>query len=306
MGWLLLMRDSANPVYCFGQFRYDSQQRLLFRGDEAIPLAPKISDTLYILLENHGRIVEKSELIRHIWPDTSVEEAGLARNISQLRKALGDEGESDSFIETVPKRGYRFAADVQLEKEVRRATEIRARAFGTLRKHRRWLLSIAGLLVVSGAVYWQFYRPSRFLSHDDDVVNIAVIPFECLNTEVDCYAFPHGLNDLLVARISGLDHVHVLSPSTVSSYQRARTSTAFMARVLGLDVVLEGTIQRAGDRVRITPRLVDVHSAKLIWSKEYEFPVDRPSEAQDQASRQISAEVGVHLAIRSPFTSPNR
>jgi TolB-like protein len=163
-------------------------------------------------------------------------------------------------------------------------------------RFRHFLLAALALCLILGFVYWQFYRPSRYLSTGKDIASIAVVPFECLSPELDCGAFPHGLNDLLVAHLSQIDRVHVLSPSTVSRYQRARLSMAFMARVLGMDVMLEGTVQRTGDRVRITARLVDVHSAKLVWSESYEYPVQQLAEAQNRATREIAAQVGAHLA----------
>lgn len=99
-------------THAFGPFRYDSQQRLLFRDGELVPLVPKALETLHVLLERRGAIVEKSELIKLVWPDTNVEDVGLARNISLLRKALEDESEQNPYIETIPRRGYRFAAQV--------------------------------------------------------------------------------------------------------------------------------------------------------------------------------------------------
>jgi hypothetical protein len=96
------MNQPAKPVYRFGPFRYDSGQRLLFRENETVPLAPKVGETLRVLLERHGLVVEKADLMREIWPDTTVEEIGLARNISQLRKALGDEDDTGKYIETLP------------------------------------------------------------------------------------------------------------------------------------------------------------------------------------------------------------
>jgi len=299
------MNQPAKPVYRFGPFRYDCGQRLLFREDETVPLAPKVAETLRVLLERHGTVVEKAELMREVWPDTTVEEIGLARNISQLRKALGDEGDSGKYIETLPKRGYRFVAEV-LAAEPDGAGS--AHAKGIQPPVRRWrgvLPAAAAAILILAVVYWQFYRPSRYLSSGEHVASIAVVPFECLSPELDCGAFPHGLTDLLVARLTKLDGVHVLSPSTVYRYQRARLSMAFMARVLGLDVMLEGTIQRVGDRVRITPRLVDVHSAKLVWSDSYEYPVEQLGDAQDRAAREISAQVGAHLAIHGRFLPAN-
>ncbi|MGP8176267.1 MAG: winged helix-turn-helix domain-containing protein [Terracidiphilus sp.] len=291
------LNQSAKPVFRFGPFRYDSGQRLLFREDEMVPLAPKVAETLRVLLERHGTVVEKAELMREVWPDTTVEEIGLARNISQLRKALGDESETDKYIETLPKRGYRFVGDVVPEWP-EDGSRVRAKAILSLIWRFRGFLLVAGALcVILGFVYWQFYRPSRYLSSGEHIASIAVVPFECLSPELDCGAFPHGLTDLLVARLSKLENVHVLSPSTVRSYQRARLSMPFMSRVLGMDLMLDGTIQRAGERVRVTARLVDVHSAKLVWSESYEYPVEQLGAAQSQAASEIAAQVGAHLEV---------
>jgi TolB-like protein len=97
----------------------------------------------------------------------------------------------------------------------------------------------------------------------------------------------------------------VLSPSTVHTYQGARLSMPFMARVLGMDVMVDGTVQRAGERVRVTARLVDVHSAKLVWSDSYEYPVQQLAEAQKLAAGEIAAQVGAHLAIQKGFVPAN-
>ncbi len=292
------MSQPAKPSYRFGPFRYDCGQRLLFRDSEMVPLAPKVAETLHVLLERHGTVVEKAELMREVWPDTTVEEIGLARNISQLRKVLGDESDSGKYIETLPKRGYRFVAEV-LAAEPDSASSAFASATGPpIWRWRGVLLAAAAAILILAVVYWQFYRPSRYLSSGGQIASIAVVPFECLSPELDCGAFPHGLTDLLVARLTKLDGVHVLSPSTVYRFQRARLSMPFMARILGMDVMLEGTIQRVEDRVRITARLVDVHSAKLVWSDSYEYPIQQLGDAQDRAAREISAQVGAHLATR--------
>ena len=300
------MEQSPKPVYRFGPFRYDSRQRLLFREEEMVPLAPKVGETLRVLVERHGTVVEKAELIREVWPDTIVEEIGLARNISQLRKALSDESEACPYIETLPKKGYRFQGSVVLEWPESGNQSHAKVIWPSMRGLRRLLLAVATLCLVLGFVYYQFYRPSRYLSSGGHIASIAVVPFECLSPELDCGAFPRGLTDLLVTHLSRFEGVHVLSPSTVSRYQRARLSMAFMARVLGLDVVLEGTIQRVGERVRITSRLVDVHSAKLIWSDSDEYPVERLGNAQEEAAGTIAGQVSAHLGAGGQFLRPNR
>src|SRR5690349_14607934 len=98
-----------NGLYRFGEFRLDPSRRTLRRGDEPLPLSPKAFDILLLLIENRSRALSKEELLKNIWPDTFVEEGNLKFNVSVIRKALGDE----SWIETLPRRGYRFAGEVE-------------------------------------------------------------------------------------------------------------------------------------------------------------------------------------------------
>ena len=107
------MVRSANLLYEFGPFRLDPAERLLLRDGRAVPLTPKVFDILVLLVENGGRLLEKDELMRRVWPDSFVEEGNLTFNISVLRKALGEGHGHHPYIETVPRRGYRFVADVR-------------------------------------------------------------------------------------------------------------------------------------------------------------------------------------------------
>src|SRR5262245_12045907 len=106
------MSPAVNHFYRFGEFTVDREQRVLLRNDSPLPLAPKVFDTLLILVDNGGRIVEKEELMSRLWPDTFVEESNLTFNIKELRKALGDNARQPRFIETVARRGYRFVAEI--------------------------------------------------------------------------------------------------------------------------------------------------------------------------------------------------
>src|SRR5215831_20792137 len=107
------MSLQTKHIYEFGPFRLDEAEHLLLRDGETVPLTPKAFDLLLALVERHGHLLEKDELLRTVWPDTFVEEANLASNISQLRKALGDGENGQRYIETAPKRGYRFVASVK-------------------------------------------------------------------------------------------------------------------------------------------------------------------------------------------------
>jgi DNA-binding winged helix-turn-helix (wHTH) protein len=106
------MALDISPVLRFGPYRIDRDQRLVTKGNEVIPLAPKIFDTLLALMESGGRVFQKENLLETVWPDAFVDEGSLSRNISTLRKVLGDNTHDPKYIATVPKRGYRFMAKV--------------------------------------------------------------------------------------------------------------------------------------------------------------------------------------------------
>jgi DNA-binding winged helix-turn-helix (wHTH) protein/TolB-like protein len=291
------MSQPPGAVHRFGPFRYDSAQRLLFRKDELIPLVPKAIDTLHALLEHRGEVVSKAELMQAVWPDCAVEEVGLARNISLLRKALGDGAEA--YIETVPKRGYRFTAnveDIASESGAPVRTDmpiVRRRASPTKRP---WLLLLTILLGLSGFVYWQFYRPSRYLPRVGGVASLAVIPFECLTPDLERARFPEGLTEALVAELTKLKFAHVISPSTVERYRVLRIPTAIMARLLRLQVVVEGTAQAFGPQIRISVRLTDVHSGKLIWAGGYDVAAADINQAEATVARAVAEQIGRRLS----------
>src|SRR6476660_4076570 len=107
-----MMSRPGKRLYSFDAFRVDPVERLLFKEDREVPLTPKVFDTLLVLLENSSHVLTKKELMQQVWPDSFVEENNLAQNISVLRKALGKSKAGEDYIQTVPKRGYRFVADV--------------------------------------------------------------------------------------------------------------------------------------------------------------------------------------------------
>ena len=252
----------APPVHEFGPFRYDPVQRQLLRDGHPVPLVPKAIDTLHVLLERRGQTVEKADLLRLVWPDTTVEEIGLARNISILRKALGDEGDSPRYIETIPRRGYRFRAEP-------------APSTPPLPKS-RWPWIAAALPILALLIWWQFYLPSRYLPPGERVAQLAVLPFQPLDPGIPP-ALPAALNELIVAELARSGGLRVVSPSTVSRYQRFAIPSSIMSRVLGLDVILEGAIHQTPATLRITARLADVHSGRLIWAETFESPALAPA-----------------------------
>jgi DNA-binding winged helix-turn-helix (wHTH) protein/TolB-like protein len=278
-------------TYEFGPFRYDPGQRLLFRGSDLVPVVPKALETLHVLLERRGSVVEKSELMRLVWADTNVEEVGLARNISLLRKALEDESDTNPYIETIPRRGYRFAAPVST---VEPAKGPPPGAPQPLAIRRRWWIWLVCALAAA-FVYYQFYVPSRYLPQGNQPAGLAVVPFECLCPGMDGDSFSRGFDEVLVADLSKLSGVQVVSPSTVRRHQRMGVSMGLMGRLLGLEVLIEGTVQKLDERLRITARLVDVHTGRVIWAENYDERADDPGGAQEAVARAVTAEAGRRL-----------
>lgn len=231
-----------------------------------------------------------------VWTDTHVEDVGLARNISLLRKTLGDESEENQYIETVPRRGYRFAAQVSTD-EPANAPPPQPQQFPIRRW--RWLVLPVCALVVGAVVYYQFYVPSRYLPKGSTAASLAVVPFECLCPGMDGDRFSRGLNDVLVADVSKLSGVQVISPTTVRRYESTGVSMAVMGRLLGLEVIVEGTVQKLDERLRITARLVDVHTGRVIWAETYEERAVDPGGAQAAVARAVAGEIGKRLGAAS-------
>jgi DNA-binding winged helix-turn-helix (wHTH) protein/TolB-like protein len=291
--------DSAGRVYEFGPFRYDAGQRLLFREGTLVPLVPKVVDTLHVLLEARGRIVDKADLMRLVWPDTTVEEVGLARNVSLLRKALNDDS-GERYIETVPKRGYRFKA------EVREAADTEPIATSRFRPNWKWFAAPAITIAFAALIQWQFYTPSRVFQHRSGDPAVAVVPFRCLTSGSDCAVFSDALDEQLVADLSKRDWLQVVSPSTVKRHQKIGNSMGLMGRLLGLDALLEGSIQRLPAGFRVTAELVEVHTGRLIWADTYDCSGADSAQTQINAARRIGSMVGAHLAINQPFRARER
>src|SRR5215472_4833295 len=162
------MLASGKHLYDFGPFRLDLSERMLLRDGAYVSLTPKAFETLVVLIERHGRIVEKEELLKQIWPDTFVEEGTLVKNVSMLRKALG-EAEGRHYIDTFPKRGYRFAAEVRMIEAPEAIAPqpehepVPFRAPDGRRGGRwyRWAVAVALLLALGSAAYWMVGRGRR-------------------------------------------------------------------------------------------------------------------------------------------------
>jgi DNA-binding winged helix-turn-helix (wHTH) protein/TolB-like protein len=269
------MGKQAKHFYEFGPFRLDVAERLLLRDGELIPLTPKVFDTLLLLIENRGQALERQELLRKLWPDAFVDEGNLSQNISILRKALGDNTDGYRYIETLPKRGYRFVAEVA-ELEI-----------GGAPKTRRRMLAAAILAAVMAAVVLLWARNHSEGKGGSGVPSLAVLPLRPLKPGSEKNLLGLVIADGIIARVSRIDSLRVRPTSAVRKYLDYDGDPLENARELKVDSLLDGTFQRAGDRLRVSVNLLRTADAESVWAETFDVPLSNFFEVQDEVSRQI-------------------
>jgi TolB-like protein/DNA-binding winged helix-turn-helix (wHTH) protein/Flp pilus assembly protein TadD len=286
--------NKRESVLDFGDFRVDADQRLLFSHDRQIRLAPKAFDTLLTLIEADGRIVEKEELLKKIWPDTFVEEGSLARNISVLRKVLGESPDDEKYIQTIPKRGYRFVAPVKASP----AEEIEPADSPAHVAPRSWRSRMIGAAVLAAAclVVWQanLRRPTRG-GVNPPIQSIAVLPLENLSRDPAQDYFADGITDALITSLAQIRGLKVISRTSIMRYKGTTKPLPEIARELGVDAILEGSVQRAGNNVRITAQLIRAVSDTHLWAQSYERDLSDILRLEGELASVIAREVQVQV-----------
>jgi DNA-binding winged helix-turn-helix (wHTH) protein/TolB-like protein/Tfp pilus assembly protein PilF len=266
------MRQPAKQFYEFGPFRLDPVERLLYRDGEVVTLTAKIFDILLVFVQNSGRTLEKEEMMRQVWPDQFVEEGNLTRNVSTLRKALGESRDDHRYIVTIPGRGYRFVADVR-ETQAEDAKPPGAKGDRSdvrtpvRRTAMRLLAACVALATLTTAGFYA-RRPVRSNATENEmaVSSIAVLPFKQLGAEGDDEYFGLGMADSLITKLSNFRKIVIRPTSAVRRYTARDQDPAAAGRELKVDSVLDASIQRRGDRVRVTAQLARTSDGQVIWS----------------------------------------
>ncbi len=265
------MGDEISPrIYRFGPFEVDLEQRLLLRAGESIPLTPKAFDTLAVLVARPGRLIEKAELLSLVWPNTFVEDNNLSQNISVLRKALG----GGEFIQTIPRRGFRFLANVETGSAQGAEPEANADQ-DPATNARRWpqpfwigsLLAIAVVAAVACFALWKIRDAAR---PDHPVDSLVVLPLVNLTGDPEFEYFSDGLTEELTNALAHLEALRVVARTTAFQFKGKSQDIRSIARQLNVNAVLEGSVRREGQRLRVTVQLNDARSGYHIWSKTYE------------------------------------
>ena len=356
------MGSSDKRFYEFGPFRLDAAEHIVLRDGQIIPLTPKVFEILLVLVENSGHVVDKDELLQKVWSETFVEETNLTKNISILRKILSDGDAGKSFIETIPKRGYRFVAEVtksdhEEEREQRPAKssdsnvlkglpaalpKSRKTDSGThvivnladwrkLEEHtdakpeplpavndtdaeqlrvdavqsaaetsdiyvpwyKRWPVIAAFAVVLIGAVGVGLYRfRPNAATQQPEIRTLAVLPLKSLDQNDNALGF--GIADAVIRSISQTGEITVRPASSVRHYLAEDIDAITAAKQLAVDAVLEGTVQRVGDRLRIGVNLIKVDGTSL-WTDSFDTQMTDVFAVQDTISQQVASRLKVQL-----------
>jgi len=298
----------------FGVFELDLRAGELRKHGLRVRLQEQPFQVLAMLLEHPGEVVTREELQKKLWPaDTFVDfDHGLNKAISKIREGLGDSAESPRFVETVARRGYRFLAEVKPAD----AAPVRSPEFATQLhaesgsgdpadisvksvKPQRLLPSLAWkgsafvlLLLTASLVAWKLHA----WNHPSTVIHsLAVLPLESLSNDPSQDYFADGMTDELISDLGQISALRVISRTSVMSYKRARKPLPQIARELNVDAVVEGTVLRSGDQVRITAQLIEASSDKHLWSQSYEGQLRDTLALQNQVARAIADQIRINL-----------
>jgi TolB-like protein/DNA-binding winged helix-turn-helix (wHTH) protein/Tfp pilus assembly protein PilF len=318
----------SKALYEFGPFRLDAARHLLQRDSQPLPLPPKAFDILVFLVERRGELLTKGDLLSAVWPDTFVEENNLTQYVSMLRKVLGDGLDDHKYIETVPKLGYRFVSEVRQVSDgegdflLARHTQTRIVVreekeeeiavpdvsaipaqdkFSAVRPSRRpvWVWISGGLaaiaLVLVGVHFQNRHRAGIDAVNPQRIRSLAVLPLKNLSGDPAQDFFADAMTDALTTNLAQIHELRVISETSAMHYKGTNKALAEISRELNVDGVVEGTVFRSGDRVRITAQLVEAPTDRHIWARGYERDLRDVMKLQDEVALDVVSEIKVKL-----------
>jgi TolB-like protein/DNA-binding winged helix-turn-helix (wHTH) protein/Tfp pilus assembly protein PilF len=284
-------KTAARHVYRFGVFELDAEAGELRKAGARLRVQEQPLRVLRALVEGGGRVVSRDELRQQLWPaDTFVDfDHGLNEAIARVRTALGDSADSPRFIETLPRRGYRFVAPVE---GLSAAPATEPAPAGRSSRRRRWAVVAAAVLVLGG-VAWLLARggPRATAPPRAPIRSLAVLPLANLSSDQEQEYFADGMTDALIAVLARLDEVKVISRTSVMRYKDTQASLPEIARALQVEGVIEGTVLRSGDRVRITVQLIRAEGDEHLWSGSYERKLEDVLGLQSEVALAVAREI---------------
>ncbi len=257
------MQTPPANLYEFGAFQLDPAKRLLRRLDGTpVPLTPRVFDTLLYMVEHHDSVLDKERIMEAVWPDSIVEENNLAQAIWKLRQVFGETPGSHSYIVTVPGRGYRFVAEVTNQ-------------------------SIGTTLTA---------EPERVPS-PIPTKSVAVLPFENRSRDPDNMFFADGVQDEILTNLARIADLKVISRTSVLQYRSdAKRNLRQIGNELGVVHVVEGSVQRVGNRVRVNAQLIDARTDAHVWAQTYDRDLADVFAIQSEIAKAIADQLQAKLS----------
>jgi len=306
-------------VLQFGTYEIALQSGELRKAGVRIKVQQQPLKLLEILLEHPGEVVTRAQLRSRIWPNESFGDFDQAVNvaIAKLRGALGDSADNPRYIETLPRRGYRFIAHVAVVNQPANKPELlgevatpqvaerdQPEEAGWMQRPRRlplryaWkMLGTAMVLVLLILVVWIFFWRSRQRANTlslPPVRSLAVLPLENLSSDSQDY-FADGMTDELITNLAQISALRVISRTSVMPYKGVRKPLPLIARELNVDAVVEGTVLRSGQQVRITAQLIRAPADKHLWAESYEGDLRDTLALQKKVARAIAEQIRIQL-----------
>jgi TolB-like protein/DNA-binding winged helix-turn-helix (wHTH) protein/Flp pilus assembly protein TadD len=289
-----------NPILLrFGPFRLDLQACELRKGETLLHLAPQPCKVLGLLASRPHKVFTRQEIQQEIWHgETFVDfEQGLNVAVRQIRAALCDDAETPRYIETLPRRGYRFIAEVDGQPAAVASAPLappEALRPSSFRRPLALAVSLA-LVVVAAVLVWRMGRiPRRTpLTH---IQSLAVLPLENLSHDPEQEYFADGMTDELITDLAKIHALRVISRNSMMQYKGKHKPTPQIARELNVDALVEGTVMRSGDRVRITAQLIEAPNDRHLWAETYEGDLRNILALQGEVAAAIAKEVKLKLS----------
>jgi TolB-like protein/Flp pilus assembly protein TadD len=265
---------SVRPTlsYRFGSFRLDPANRLLSSNGQPIPIAPKPFESLLVLVERHGQVVHKDELIKLVWADTFVEEANISQHVFLLRKLLGKDDAGRQFIETVSRRGYRFVGKVREEQNRSVRGGVKRRGIGSKDKR-------------AAAVGNTF------------VASLAILPLANLSADLDMEYFSDGITESIINGLSQVPQLRVIARASAFRYKGQNISLQEVARELNVETVVSGRIIVRGDKLNVQIEFTNVVDESQFWGKQYDLKISDILDAQQEISREVLAQLKLKFEL---------
>ena len=293
------MEAPAQQPYCFGPFVLDPTEKVLHRDGRALSLPPKAIETLLALVERRGHVVNKAELLQRVWPETYVEEVTLAQNISTLRKALNGSSDASQYIETVPKRGYRFVAPVRAREQPGALADAQSQLSRTpAGRLFLWVLLGTVAVATSAGLYFRERSPLLKPASSASRITLAVLPLQNLSPDPQQEYFSDGLTEEMITQLGGFnpERLGVIARTSAMHYKGTTETAAQIGRELGVDYLVEGSLRREGSSVRVSAQLIRVRDQMHLWAQDYDRDFGDYLALENDVSRDIVNQIELKLS----------